>query len=76
MYIKKNFYYRIERLAKKFIKLYKKNSKNKDLVNSIQKAIYETSDKEKILFLNKNKQKYLVHTNDIVIPGWSSLCQT
>ena len=66
MYIKKNFYYRIERLAKKFIKLYKKNSKNKDLVNSIQKAIYETSDKEKILFLNKNKQKYLVHTNDIV----------
>ena len=66
MYFEKKFYYSIERLTKKFIKLYKKNSKNKDLVDSVQKAIYETSDKEKILFLNKNKQKYLVHTNDIV----------
>ena len=65
MYTKKKFYRNIESIIKKFLVFYK-NSKNLDLHRSIQSAIYNTSEKEKILFLNKKNTRFLLHSKDSV----------
>ena len=66
MYYKKRFYRNLESLIRKFYTFQEKNKKNTYLQKAIQSAIYNTSPKGDIIFLNKKKQKYLVHTFDII----------
>ena len=63
MYLKRRYYRIIESIIKKILNL-KHSSKNVNLQKTIQSAIYNASDKEKILFLNRNNNKYMVHSND------------
>lgn len=63
MYLKKRYYRIIESAVKKFLK-YKNSSNNIALEKTIQSAIYNSSINEKVLFLNKGNNKYLVHNND------------
>ena len=65
MYSKKKFYRNIESVLKKFL-IFFKNSKNLDLQKAVQSAIYNTSENEKILFVNKGNTRFLLHSKDIV----------
>ena len=65
MYLKKRYYRIIESTIKKILN-FKNSSRSIDLQKTIQSAIYNTSDKEKILFLNKNNNRYMVHNNDYI----------
>ena len=65
MYNKKKFYRNIESVLKKFF-IFFKNSKNLNLHKAVQSAIYNTSENEKILFVNKNNTRFLLHSKDIV----------
>ena len=64
MYLKKRYYRIIESTIKKILN-FKNTSKSIYLKKTIQSAIYNTSNnKEKILFLNKDNNRYVVHNND------------
>ena len=63
MYLKKRYYRIIESLIKKAIR-FKNNSKNNTLQKTIQSAIYNTTDENKILFLNNKDIKYLLGSSD------------
>jgi len=63
MYLKKRYYRIVESAIKKVLN-FKNNSNNISLEKTIQSAIYYSSIKEKVLFLNKNNNKYLLHNND------------
>ena len=66
MKIKRKFYRNLESVLRKFIIFQEKNKKNTYLQKAVQSAIYNTSPKGDVIFLNKNKQKYLVHTSDTI----------
>jgi FkbM family methyltransferase len=63
MYFTKRYYRILESIIKKTLN-FKNHSNNVALEKTIQSAIYNSTKKEKILFLNKNNKKYIVHTND------------
>ena len=63
MYLKKRYYRIIESLIKKIIK-FKNNSKNNTLQKTIRSAIYNTTQKNRILFSNNNNIKYLLTRYD------------
>ena len=63
MYLKKRYYRIIESLIKKVIRFIN-NSKNNSLKKTIRSAIYYTTQKNRILFSNKNEAKYLLTSCD------------